>query len=102
MAQEIDGCMCVFFSGYDGMIIFKHETMMQATIDPDYVAANFVSVLKNLSSEENGLTDILASFKNNTIAIHVMEDGFFGVIMSQDGNIGRAKLELKKLGRRFL
>jgi predicted regulator of Ras-like GTPase activity (Roadblock/LC7/MglB family) len=100
--QEVDGCIGSFFSGYDGIVIFKSEKIGQSSLNSDYVAANFVSVIKNLSFEENKLSDIVVSFDKNIIAIRVMEDGFIGVIMTQDANIGRAKLELRKLGGRFL
>ena len=101
IANNIDGCVCAFFCGYDGIIIFKKENQ-KSTIDPDYFAANFVSVIKKINIDENQLEEIIASFKSNSVAIHIMEDGFMGIIMSLDGNIGRAKLEMKKLGKRFL
>ena len=101
LADEIDGCSCAFFSGYDGIIIFKDQKQ-PCSIDPDFAAANFVSVIKNLTSKENELSEIMVSFSKSIVAIHVMEDGFIGLILSQDANVGRAKLELRKFGRRFM
>lgn len=100
ICNNVDGSIGAFFCGYDGMIIAKYE---QRSVDIDYIAASFATVIKsmnNASSEK--VIDIFSTFTTFVIAIHISKDGFLGILLSKDGNLGRAKLELTKAGGDFL
>jgi predicted regulator of Ras-like GTPase activity (Roadblock/LC7/MglB family) len=93
ICDEVDGSTGAFFCGFDGMMIAKYE-LRQADVDMDLVAANFASVIKNLKD----VSDIIATFKTSIVAIKISQDGFIGILMSKDGNLGRLKLELNRVG----
>jgi predicted regulator of Ras-like GTPase activity (Roadblock/LC7/MglB family) len=97
ICDDVDGSMGAFFCGFDGMVIGMHQSRNTDT-DMELVAANFASVIKNIKD----VSDIIATFKSEIVAIKISQDGFVGVVMSKDGNLGRLKLELNKLGGDFL
>ncbi len=100
ICDEVDGSIGAFFCGYDGMIIAKYE---RKQIDMDFIAANFASVIKNLNhSNDEKVIDMFSTFTTMVIAIRISKDGFLGILLSKDGNLGRAKLELAKAGGDFL
>jgi predicted regulator of Ras-like GTPase activity (Roadblock/LC7/MglB family) len=95
ICDEVDGAIAAFTCGYDGILLDKHQ---KATVDVDLVAASLSGAVKNLKGyREDQISDILLTFANTIVAIKVFEEYFAGVIMSKDGNLGRAKLELNKL-----
>jgi len=103
ICRDVDGAILSFFSGFDGVIIFKsapsnHEDDAYA----DNIAANLVETIKSFKSSEMILENIIATFKGYIICLKVMEDGFFVIVLTKEGNIGRAKMELNKLGNRFI
>jgi len=98
--DNIDGIIASCFVGFDGLII---ESVGQNNgLDIELISATFASVIKNLKNKENNVIELMAVFQKDVVFIRVMEDGFICVVMGQDGNIGRAKLETKKLGNRFM
>jgi len=100
ICDNVDGSVGAFFSGYDGIVISKYESR---PIDSDLIAANFSSLIKglnNVSSEK--IEDILLTFTSVVVAIKTSEDGFLSLVLSKDGNLGRAKLELNRIGGDFL
>lgn len=97
LCEDVDGSIGAFFCGLDGIVIGIHQSR-KTDVDMEFIAANFASVIKNLKD----VSDIIATFKNEIVAIKISQDGFVGVVMSKDGNLGRLKLELNKIGGDFL
>jgi predicted regulator of Ras-like GTPase activity (Roadblock/LC7/MglB family) len=97
---NIDGVIASCFVGFDGLIIEK--VGRDNGLDVELISATFASVVKNLKNQHNELMELMATFQQDVVFIRVMEDGFVCIVMGQDGNIGRAKLEAKKLGKNFM
>jgi len=100
ISSSIDGSLASCFVGYDGLLIEKTNTGND--VDVDLIAATFASVIKNLRSQDNDVIDVVVVFQKDVVFIRTMEDGFLCIVMGQDGNIGRAKLEAKRLGTKFM
>lgn len=100
--KNIDGACDGAFSGYDGMVIGKYESINVSTIDKELMCANLASVLKILRSTGAPLKDIIVTFENNTVLIKPVDDGFICITLGPDGNLGRARLECNRIGREFL
>lgn len=97
LCDDVDGSTGAFYCGFDGVIIGLYQSR-KTDVDMELIGANFASVIKNIKD----VSDILATFKNEIVAIKISQDGFIGVVMSKDCNLGRLKLELNKLGGDFL
>ncbi len=98
--RSIDGATEIFFCGYDGIVIEKFS-VMQTTIDADLFAANCATTFNKMRIENNKFKEMICVFEKNVVVAKWMDDGFLGVIMGLDGNIGRAKLELNRYGSVF-
>jgi predicted regulator of Ras-like GTPase activity (Roadblock/LC7/MglB family) len=98
--SSIDGVIASCFVGYDGLIIERIGG--SNGLDVEFICATFTSVVNSLKNQENEVIELMATFQKDVVLIRVMEDGFICIVMSQDGNIGRAKLESKKLGKKFM
>lgn len=98
--NAIDGATQTFFCGYDGVMIEKFESQ-KSVLDSDLFAANCVTVFKNLKMADNKFKEMICSFEKCLVVVRLLDDGFIGVTMGLDGNIGRAKLELNKYGSVF-
>jgi predicted regulator of Ras-like GTPase activity (Roadblock/LC7/MglB family) len=98
--SNIDGAIASCFVGYDGLVIEK--VGRENGLDIDFISAIFASVIKSLKNQENEISELMATFQKDVVFIRVMEDGFICIVMGQDGNIGRAKLETKRLGKKFM
>jgi predicted regulator of Ras-like GTPase activity (Roadblock/LC7/MglB family) len=94
--KAIDGATDIFFCGYDGIVVERSHGS-----DIDMLAAHCATAFKKISIENNGFKEMICVFEKSFLVVRWMEDGFLGVLMGLDGNIGRAKLELNKYGRRF-
>lgn len=97
---NVDGAIAASFVGYDGLII--ERVGQNNGLDVEFISATFASVVKSLKNQENELMELMATFQQDIVFIRVMEDGFICIVMGQDANIGRAKLEAKKLGKKFM
>ncbi len=101
LCDEIDGAVGSFFCGFDGILIEQYKTPA-ITYDFDEIAANWADITSKLMHQDNMLSDFIATFEHNIIAIKPLgEDGFIGIVMSKDANIGRAKFELNKIRSEF-
>ena len=98
--KSIDGATEIFFCGWDGIVIEKFE-ITKSTIDVDLFAANCVTAFNRIKIEDNKFKEMICVFDKNVIVAKWMEDGFLGVIMGLDGNIGKAKVMLKQYGDRM-
>ena len=97
LCEDIDGAVATFFSGYDGMLI-EHYTAPNVNYSMEELAASWADVLSKLIVKENMLTDFIATFDQNIVAIKpIGENGFVGIVMTKEANVGRAKFELNKL-----
>jgi len=100
ICDNVDGAVGSFFCGWDGLLIDKHEVR---PVEIDLIAANLSSVIKYLNDSGAGrVEDIILTFTSTVVAIKITDDGFLGLVLSLDGNLGRAKLELNKSGGDFL
>jgi len=103
VCKEVDGAVLTFFSGIDGIVIFKSApSNHEANAYADNIAANLVETIKSFKSGEMILENMIATFKGYIVCLQVMEDGFFVIVLTKEGNVGRAKMELNKLGNRFI
>ena len=99
--NSVDGVIASCFVGYDGMLI--ERVGGNNGLDVELISAIFASVVKELKNQEdNELLEMVAIFQQDLVFIKVMEEGFLCIVMGQDGNIGRAKLEAKKLGKKMM
>jgi predicted regulator of Ras-like GTPase activity (Roadblock/LC7/MglB family) len=96
ICEDIDGAQSVFVCGYDGLILDKYSKPNNG-LDVDTTAAELSTAVGKLKNNHDKLLDMILTFSNSFIAIKVFEEGFAGVIMNKDGNLGRAKLELNKM-----
>lgn len=98
--KAIDGATDTFFCGYDGILIEKFSNQ-QSTIDCDLFAAALATTHKKMQIENNKFKELICVFEKNLVVARWLDDGFVGVVMGLDGNIGRAKLELNRYGSVF-
>ena len=96
----IDGVIASCFVGFDGLMI--ERAGKNNGLDVELISATFATVIKSLKNKDNEITELMAIFEKDVVFIRVMEDGFICIVMGQDGNIGRAKLEAKRLGKKFM
>jgi predicted regulator of Ras-like GTPase activity (Roadblock/LC7/MglB family) len=94
---DVDGAQEAFFCGYDGIMIYR-SGKRSSKIDSELFAANCVSSFKHLQD----LNEMICYFKDVIVICKLMEDGFFGLCLSLDGNVGRAKMEINRFGRVFI
>jgi len=99
--HDVDGATEVFFCGYDGIIIYK-SSLYESKIDIDLIAANYVSAFKHLPIINNQFKEMICYYAQYIVIVKLMDDGFFGIMLGLDGNVGRAKMELNKLGGGFI
>jgi predicted regulator of Ras-like GTPase activity (Roadblock/LC7/MglB family) len=97
IVSDVDGSQEAFFCGYDGIMIYR-STQRSSKIDCESFAANCVSSFKHLQD----LHEMICYFKDVIIICRLMQDGFLGLCMSLDGNVGRAKMEINKSGSVFI
>lgn len=98
---EIDGASEAFFCGYDGIVIYRANSYA-SKIDVDTLAANYVTAFKHLPVIENQFKEMICYYEKFIVIVRLMDDGFFGIILGLDGNVGRAKMELNRLGKVFI
>lgn len=96
MCEDIDGAQSVFVCGYDGLVIDKY-IKSNASMDVDTVAAELSSAVVKLKNNQDKLLDMILTFSNSLIAVKIFEEGFAGVVMSKDGNLGHARLAIKNI-----
>jgi predicted regulator of Ras-like GTPase activity (Roadblock/LC7/MglB family) len=98
LCSDVDGAAFSFCCGFDGIIIDKHAKG-NVEIDVEFLAANFASVIKNISfDKKQKLIELIVTLESYVICIKILPDAFIGLGMAKDGNIGRAKFELNKIG----
>lgn len=95
--KSIDGATDIFFCGYDGIVIEKFSNQ-NSNIDSELFAASLATTHNKMKIEGNKFKELICVFEKNVVVAKWMDDGFLGIIMGLDGNIGRAKLELNRYG----
>jgi predicted regulator of Ras-like GTPase activity (Roadblock/LC7/MglB family) len=101
--SEVDGTVLTFFSGYDGIVIFKSVPAgSEADSYADNMAAHLVEIISKFKAGGMILENIVATCEGYILCLKVMKDGFFVIALTKEGNVGRAKIELNKLGNRFI
>ena len=92
LVEDIDGCNASFFCGYDGILIDQFKKI--ETLPLDSLGANWADICKKINGNE--FKELFVTFNSDIIAIKPFEIGFVGLVLSPDGNVGRAKFELNK------
>lgn len=96
LCENIDGAIAAFFCGYDGIMIGSNVART-TSVDVDFLAANLASVIHNINKNHE-IVDVIFTLKESVVAVKTFPEGFVGIVLSKDGNLGRCKLELNKVG----
>ena len=91
LVEDVDGCTASFFCGYDGLLIDKFE---KSDGGLDEIAAEWSSICSQIGPSQ--FKDMIITLNNGVLAIKPFEIGFVAIVLSPDGNVGRAKFELNK------
>jgi predicted regulator of Ras-like GTPase activity (Roadblock/LC7/MglB family) len=100
MVERIDGAEAAAIMGMDGIIV-QRASASQA-IDLDLIAAEYTSLLRNAlrTSRDTGLgglQELLVLAERATLMIKVLTPDYFVLLaIAPDGNLGRARYELRK------
>lgn len=103
LLESIDGSIAGFFCGIDGIGV---ENVTYAPgIEPVLTEVELTTVLKVVNDVANNLKTgavvrlILETEKMNFIIEQFNPDYFLCVLLKPDGNVGRGRIELKKLAK---
>ena len=96
LCDNVDGSIASFFCSYDGILIGS-DIARKNVVDVDFLAANFSSVINGINKNYE-VSDVIFTLKESILIIKTFPEGFVGIVLSKDGNLGRCKLELNKVG----
>jgi predicted regulator of Ras-like GTPase activity (Roadblock/LC7/MglB family) len=105
MVNNTDGSIGAGLIGLDGIVIDQVST--RTDFDITVAGAEYATIIKNsLKASENfglGKTgEIMISTDTTSMVMMVIGDQYFvALALALDGNLGRARLELKKLIPKF-
>ena len=100
IASKVEGTLGAIVMGVDGISIEKRFLDSAANIEA--LAAEYTSLLKasSLAAQDSGqgsLEELIVSTASNIITICMINpDYFLLLLLEKEGNIGRARFELKK------
>ena len=106
MVSNTDGAIGAGLVGLDGMLIDQVSTKVD--FDITVAGAEYATIIKNaLKASENfglGKTgEIMISTDTSSMVMVLVGDQYFvALALALDGNLGRARLELKKLVPKFV
>ena len=101
MISSVDGALGAGLVGLDGIVV--DQISVQSGFDLTAAGAEYATIVKNArkASERFGLgktNEVLISTEKATLIMMTVGQGYFVAIsLDHDGNIGRGRLELKKL-----
>jgi len=109
LASKVEGTLCAIVMGVDGISI---EKSLDSAANIEALAAEYTSLLKASSaaaqdSGQGSLEELIVSTGSNIITICMINPEYFLLLLlEKEGNIGRARFELKKakhvLAREFV
>jgi predicted regulator of Ras-like GTPase activity (Roadblock/LC7/MglB family) len=99
VCQQVDGCLGIVIVGMDGIPI---EEITLSDLDFEQLGAEFSSLLKN--SEHLANRSALGGFQEMTLSTNkarfvlrsITPDYFILLALSEEGNYGRSRYELRK------
>src|SRR5262245_23650717 len=100
IANHLDDLECIMLVGMDGLSIEK--VVRKETLNVELLVAEFTSILRNTAQTamevEAGALDELILLTEKVIVLlkAITPEYFLMLILSEGGNIGRARFELKK------
>lgn len=105
LLERVDGAVAGFFCGMDGIGV---ENVVYAQgIDVAPTEVELTTVLKAVNDVAANLKTgsvsgiILETEKTNIILEQFSDEYFLCVLMKPDGNVGRGRIELKKLSKKL-
>jgi predicted regulator of Ras-like GTPase activity (Roadblock/LC7/MglB family) len=100
IADRFDNIYCVLLMGMDGLPVEK--VIRDDSLNVEALTAEFTTVIKvtNASSAEidAGQVDEVLILSNKIVLLtkNITSDYFLLLVLTADGNLGRARFELKK------
>lgn len=100
IANKLDDLECVMLVGTDGLPIEK--VIRKETLNVELLVAEFTSILRNAAQtamevEAGGLDELILLTERVIVLLKAITSEYFlMIILSEGGNIGRARFELKK------
>lgn len=105
LLERVNGAVAGFFCGMDGIGV---ENVVYAQgIDAAPTEVELTTVLKTVNDVAANLKTgsvsriILETEKMNIVLEQFSDDYFLCVLMKPDGNVGRGRIELKKLSKKL-
>ncbi|MFN8005754.1 MAG: roadblock/LC7 domain-containing protein [Terriglobia bacterium] len=100
IVKKVEGCLAAVIMGMDGIAIERWNP--DESLNVETLAAEYTTALRLSSSSAQevgigGLEEYILSTENRTIIIRMITSEYFLLLLlAKDGNIGRARFELKK------
>ena len=100
IVNKVEGCLAAVIMGMDGIAIEKR--ILDENIHAESLAAEYTTALRlsSSSAQEVGLgvlEEYILSTETRIIVIQMItSDYFLLLLLAKEGNIGRARFELKK------
>lgn len=100
IAKRVDGVQGVSLIGRDGITLESFGASRDSQLDP--VAAEITGILKHLMTEESGNDSgdiqqfLIESGSVNLVLVSVTSEYYLMVLLSRDGNSGRARFEARR------
>ncbi len=105
LLERVDGAIAGFFCGMDGIGV--ENVVYAQSIDAAPTEVELTTVLKAVNDVAANLKTgsvsriILETEKMNIVLEQFSDDYFLCVLMKPDGNVGRGRIELKKLSKKL-
>jgi predicted regulator of Ras-like GTPase activity (Roadblock/LC7/MglB family) len=102
IVEKTDGSIGALIMGADGLSVEKFFTDAGAEANLDVAAAEFTSLVRNASRSGTDLDlgelrELVVTLKSVTVVMRLFNKDYFVVLaLRPDGNLGRARYELRK------
>ncbi|MEW5975646.1 MAG: roadblock/LC7 domain-containing protein [Acidobacteriota bacterium] len=100
IVSKVEGTQAAVVMGMDGIAIEKR--ILEPSANVETLAAEYTSLLRNSASKVNDLAlgllqELVVSTDSRVIATRMITaDYFVLIVLGPDGNVGRARFELRK------
>lgn len=96
ISDSIEGTIAVVFVSYDGVVV--NSVISNPSFDFELLCAKYADVFKHLKQDGAVLKESIVYYDKFIVAAKPSEDGFIVVVLSPDSNVGKAKIELNRIG----
>ena len=102
IVEKTDGSLGALIMGADGLSVEKFFTDAGAEANLDVAAAEFTSLVRNASRSGSdldlgNLRELVVALEGVTVVMRLFNKDYFVVLaMKPEGNLGRARYELRK------